>query len=262
MKWLLILALVACSRNREHQPAVERSAHVETPPKLPATPIGPTTTQLVTAVPDEWDSTTATMRLWHREAGTDWQPVGAPWPVVIGANGAAWGIGLHGNGPPAGHTGPAKLEGDQKSPAGSFLLGPSYGYAAAPPKGTKLPYTPTDDQIKCVDDPGSLHYGTIVNQLAVQPDWHSAENLRRPDALYTWVIDVAHNPSRVPGDGSCIFLHVWKDPHTPTVGCTAMAEPQVQSLLAELDPAQVPVFVLLPQREYASLAAAWGLPTL
>lgn len=270
MKWLLVLApalaLVACSRKTEHQPIVERATHIEAeakrPPKAPATPIAATTTQLVTAVPDEWDSTTATMRLWHREPGGDWQPVGAAWPAVIGANGAAWGIGLHGDAPPLGHTGPKKLEGDKKSPAGSFQLGPSYGYASAPPKGTKLPYTPTDDAVKCVDDPGSLHYATIINQTGVQIDWRSAENMRRADPLYTWVIDVAHNPSRVPGEGSCIFLHVWKDEQSPTVGCTAMAEPQLKSLLAELDPAQVPTFVLLPKREYSSLAAAWGLPPL
>ena len=73
--------------------------------------------------------------------------------------------------------------------------------------------------------------------------------MRRKDALYTWVIDVAHNPSRVPGEGSCIFLHVWKDADSPTVGCTAMPEPAApQACSPQLDPAQKPTFVLLPTR--------------
>ena len=49
--------------------------------------------------------------------------------------------------------------------------------------------------------------------------------MRRDDALYTWVVEVRHNPAAIPGGGSCIFLHVWDGPADTTVGCTAMPEP-------------------------------------
>jgi zinc D-Ala-D-Ala dipeptidase len=250
---LLVLALAISCKKAEPLPIVE--THVE-----PAKPtLTASSTQLVTAVTADWAATSATLRLWHRDPGGVWQPVGEAWNAVIGSAGSAWGIGQHGDG--TGRAGPKKTEGDRKSPAGAFALRASYGYAAAPPKGTKLPYTPSDETLKCVDDPASLHYASIVDADA-QRDWHSAEDMKRSDDAYTWVIDIAHNPKRVPGEGSCIFLHVWRGPDSSTVGCTAMPEPQLRDLLARLDPAQNPTYVLLPRDEYTSLAAAWGLPAL
>lgn len=213
--------------------------------------------QLVVAIVDDWAATRATLRLYARD-GAGWRPVGAPWPAVIGASGAAWGDGLHGDGAPAGHAGPVKREGDRKSPAGAFALRGSYGYAPAPPAGARLPYAAVDARWECVDDPASRHYATIVARDRVAVDWRSAERMRRDDALYTWVVDVAANPAHVPLHGSCIFFHVWSGPDSATVGCTAMAEPRLAALIAELDPAAA--FVLLPRADYDALAAAWGLP--
>jgi L,D-peptidoglycan transpeptidase YkuD (ErfK/YbiS/YcfS/YnhG family) len=212
--------------------------------------------ELLTAVIDDWGSTHATLRLWKRD-GT-WKAVGEPWPATIGSAGAAWGAGLHGVGAPAGRSGPVKHEGDRKSPAGAFALRGAYGYAATPPPGSRLPYTQVDTPWECVDDPTSPHYAQIVDREHVEADWKSSEMMRRADALYTWVVDVAHNPARTPGAGSCIFLHVWHDSDAPTVGCTAMAEPQLARLLATLDPSAT--YVLLPRDEYRALAAPWGLP--
>jgi L,D-peptidoglycan transpeptidase YkuD (ErfK/YbiS/YcfS/YnhG family) len=206
---------------------------------------------------DDWSSTHATLRLWHRDHD-HWQPVGEPWPATIGSAGAAWGAGLHGVGAPAGRTGPVKHEGDRKSPAGAFALRSAYGYAATPPPGSRLPYTQVDTPWECVDDPASPHYAQIVDREHVDADWRSSEMMRRADTLYTWVVDIAHNPARTPDAGSCIFLHVWHDADSPTVGCTAMAEPQLAHLLATLDPSAT--YVLLPRDEYRALAAPWGLP--
>lgn len=215
--------------------------------------------QLITAVVDDWTSTRATLRSYRRGDG-GWQLEGAPWPAVIGKTGAAWGSGLHGAGAPAGRTGPTKREGDAKSPAGAFALRSSYGYADAPPAGTRLPYVAVDEPWKCIDDPRSKHYDQIVDQRTVEVDWRSAEDMRRADPLYTWVVDVAHNPERIAGGGSCIFLHVWRNETGATVGCTAMDEERLAALLAKLDPSAV--FVLLPRAEYAALEAAWSLPAL
>ena len=266
-RWWLV-ALVACGKTA---PRVEPDP-VPVPVAADATiahvanAIPQASQQLVTAVVDSWDATTATLRFYTRDprAGSAlrWQLVGDPWPGVIGATGAAWGDGLHGNGPPAGRSGPRKHEGDRKSPAGAFAFRAAYGYATTPPAGTALPYTAVDDRWVCVDDPASAAYASIVSREAHKPDWKSAEQMRRPDELYAWVVDIAHNPNHVAGGGSCIFLHVWNGADSTTVGCTAMAEPVLAHLLARLDAHAAPVFVLLPRGEYAALAEPWGLPPL
>ena len=84
--------------------------------------------------------------------------------------------------------------------------------------------------------------------------------MKRKDALYTWVVDVGHKPARLPGEGSCIFLHVWRDARSGTVGCTAMARPDIEALLATLAPDKHPVLVQLPAAAYATFAEAWQLP--
>ncbi|HEY4239138.1 MAG TPA: L,D-transpeptidase family protein [Kofleriaceae bacterium] len=216
-----------------------------------ADPIPKDASQLVTGVIDDWQGHTATLRLWER-AGGAWKPVGAPWQAAIGS-GAGWGIGLHGSGAPSGHDGPVKEEGDGRSPAGAFRVNAAYGYAAGK---SLLPFT-VSEGLECVDDEKSKNYGTILRRTATS-DWHSSEQMRRKDALYTWVIDIAHNPKHQPGAGSCIFFHVWRRADSPTVGCTAMAEPDMRRLLGALKPDAV--YVLLPKRDYDALAGAWGLP--
>jgi L,D-peptidoglycan transpeptidase YkuD (ErfK/YbiS/YcfS/YnhG family) len=225
------------------------------------TPLLASNKQLVTAVVDDWDATTATMRLYYRNKEGGWSSEGDPWPAVIGANGSGWGAGLHGVGAPAGRTGPVKHEGDKKNPAGAFVLRGGFGYAQkAPP--TRLAYQSMSDAWKCVDDPSSQKYNTLLDESTVTKDWSSAEEMHRKDVLYTWGIEVAHNAQRTPGNGSCIFLHVWSGPGTHTVGCTAMPEDKLLALFASLDPANQPVFVLLPRAEYAALGEAWDLPPL
>ena len=208
--------------------------------------------QLVTGVVDDWTSAKATLRLWVRD-GDHWRAVGAPWPAVVGHTGTAWS-----GESPAGRTGPIKHEGDGKSPAGAFTLHHVYGYAGAPPAGTKLPYTPVDASWECVDDPASKHYAQVLDRRTATPDWKSSEHMRRDDAAYTWVIDTEYNALQVPNAGSCIFLHVWAGPDSATVGCTAMAEPDLAHLISVLEPDAA--FVLLPRAEYDALAAPWGLP--
>lgn len=233
----------------------------------PAGVIPPETTQLITGVIADWRSTAVTLRRWKRTNGA-WVADGDAWQGVIGKAGAAWGRGLHGDGAPRGgvaHRGgkagrdATKREGDGKAPAGAFALRGSYGYATAPPSGTVLPYTQVTASWQCVDDPASAQYTRIVDRAAgITVDWRSAEAMRRSDELYTWVVDIAHNAAAAPRGGSCIFLHVWRGPKAPTVGCTAMPEPAMAALLAGLD--RSAVYVLLPRAEYAALASVWQLP--
>jgi len=85
--------------------------------------------------------------------------------------------------------------------------------------------------------------------------------MRRRDDLYRLVVWVGHNDAPVvPGGGSCIFLHLRSGPDATTSGCTAFDAEPMERLLRWLDPAARPVLVQLPEAEYRSRAAAWGLP--
>lgn len=233
------------------------AAHAERVAPPPSrSPIPATARQLITGVTADWDATAVTLRRWVRRDGR-WVADGPAWQGVVGKSGIAWGRGLHRSDERA-KTDPVKREGDGKAPAGAFALRGTYGYAAAPPKGTSLPYTQSTASWQCVDDAASTHYTQILDRSAVEVDWKSAEQMRRKDALYTWVVDVAHNADASPGDGSCIFLHVWRNARSGTVGCTAMPEPTLAKLIAQLDPTAV--YVLLPAARYDDLAASWALP--
>lgn len=234
------------------------TAEVKQPPPEPSRvrAIAPDAKELVIGIVDDWNATKVSLRRFRRDAG--WKQVGESWQGVVGRAGTAWGRGLHGTGAPAGRDGPIKREGDGKSPAGVFAIGATYGYAASAPAGTKLRYTAVDAAWKCVDDPASKHYNQIVDQRTTTVDWKSAEEMKRPDELYRWVVDLGHNTSRVANNGSCIFFHVWSGADGATLGCTAMAEPVLAELVATLDPTAV--FVLLPRADYSALSKSWGLP--
>jgi D-alanyl-D-alanine dipeptidase len=248
---LLLLAVVtACDRKTAQPPAAATSEAVKAKSGFT---IPKQTKQLVTAVVADWTSTSAQLTLWQRTT-SGWERMIEPWPAVIGKAGTAWGIGTSPT-----REGPLKKEGDLKAPAGVFAFRMTYGYAEDPPRGWRMPYEQSAD-LECVDDPASEHYTKIIDRKQVPSDWQSAEQMRRDDDLYEWVLDVAHNPDAKPGGGSCIFLHVWSGPESSTAGCTAMDKPKLEALLAKLDPASQPLYVLLPRAEYSAVAPLWGLP--
>jgi L,D-peptidoglycan transpeptidase YkuD (ErfK/YbiS/YcfS/YnhG family) len=122
-----------------------------------------------------------------------------------------------------------------------------------------------------VDDPSSKHYNSVLDRSTVTaPDWNSSEHMLRSDELYRWGIVVGHNGivakdnanATVPGGGSCIFLHIWQGPGQGTVGCTAMPQRDLESLLVWLDPTRTPLLVQLPAADYERLSDRWKLPPL
>ena len=161
-----------------------------------------------------------------------WRQVGPPVPVVLGRSGV----------------GP-KTEGDGRAPQGVFPLGPAFGYGPEPPPGVRLPYLAMVPGALCVDDPESALYNLVFDPdtLPGERDWAGAEAMRRDlahgDNLYRFGVIVQYNPHRVPGGGSCIFLHLWRSPDSPTAGCTAMAEEDLLEILRWLDPEAAPLLV-------------------
>jgi len=257
------VAVLAGCRNAEPPATVPAEARAAAPAEPAATvqtsPIPSSTRQLVVIEAASWEAATATLRRFSRaDSGSKWSADGEAMPVALGHTGLAWGRGLHASAPT---DEPQKREGDGKSPAGVFRIGESYGYADQ--ARSKLAYRALTDADRCVDDPRSAHYNRIIPDRADR-DWSSAETMRRSDELYRWVVLIDHNGIRggdtAPGAGSCIFFHVWAGPDRPTVGCAALAQPELEGLMAWLDPAADPVVVLLPRATYTRLQDPWLLP--
>ncbi len=218
--------------------------------------------QALVVVTADWDSVPGTLRRFQRESPDGpWKAVGEPIPVVVGKSGLGWGIGLHG-GPPQ-RPGPVKHEGDGRAPAGVFRIGDAFGYAPhSAVKDIHIPYIQVTGPWKCVDDSASSHYNQVLDERKVSVDWKSHEDMRRKDDAYKLGAIVEHNwgARTRPAAGSCIFLHIWSGPGSSTVGCTAMAQDKLRTVLTWLEPSRAPVLVQLPREQYDQLRTAWRLP--
>ncbi len=217
--------------------------------------------QLVVVTTSDWNSNQGTLQTFMK-SDRGWQPAAAAIPITIGREGAAWGVGLH----PM-QAGLAKKEGDGRSPAGVFRIGNAFGYPAS--VHTALRYKGMSDSDYCIDVSTSPLYNRIVDARVVgkKAIEGSTEPMRRDihaggDHRYKLGFVIEHNNNGATALGSCIFAHIWKSPGEPTSGCTAMDESAMEALLAWLQPEENPIFVLLPQQEYARLRVEWNLPTL
>ena len=220
--------------------------------------------QLVLVTTADWDATSGELRRFER-AGSGWKQVGDAAPITVGRTGTAWGLGLNTSHPDAG---PVKREGDGKAPAGVFAIGTAFGYA--PSANTGLDYKGMGMNDWCIDVPESNYYNRIIDRSLVKAPFldKSSEPMRRDlhadgDQRYREGFVIEHNrDGAVANGGSCIFAHLWKAPGETTAGCTAMAPADMGPLLAWLDAGKHPVFVELPQAQYAALKADWRLPEI
>ena len=218
--------------------------------------------QMIVVVTPDWNAPNGELRRYERAGRSEaWRQVGEAAPVTVGRAGSAWGIGLH----PAQPSWPQKREGDGRAPAGVFALGTAFGYANS--VATALPYRAMSVADYCIDVPASPLYNRIVDAREVGENAvaGSTEPMRRDlhangDQRYRLGFVIEHNAAARPGAGSCIFAHLWKSPTDATAGCTAMADAEMERILAWLDPGRHPIFVLLPDAEYSKRASAWQLP--
>ncbi len=216
--------------------------------------------QVILVLSENWTASTASLQRIERDASGAWQAAGSPYPVSLGKAGLAWGRGLQ---PAVSGGDPVKHEGDLRAPAGIFELGTAFGYGPAP-AGLKLPYLQSTAARECVDDPKSVYYNRLIDRPpAGDADWKSAEKMLRKDVLYKQGIVIHQNSSPAePGAGSCVFLHIWRSPKSPTVGCTAMAEAEIAALLGWLDPAKHPLLIQMPRPAYERYRTTWHLPDI
>ncbi len=213
--------------------------------------------QAVVVTTKDRTTTSGIARIYERTSRTaKWKASDKGYPVVVGRSGLAW----------AQDSAPEKAtefkkEGDGKSPAGMFPLTHVFG-TAVKPEQLAFPYKRVESQTECVDDINSNHYNKIVGRLQVGSyDWKSSEKMLEVGPRYELGVFVAYNAYPVvPGNGSCIFLHIWQDQNTPTSGCTAMERLNLERIVSMLDPAKNPYLVQLPESEYKSLRRSWNLP--
>lgn len=214
---------------------------------------------LVVTTPD-WNSITGTARLHERKnQRSNWKAVGNAFPIVVGRSGLAW------DGDLTRRTTASKIkrEGDGNSPAGLFPLTISFG-TASKPNALEMPYVKLDKFTECVDDTNSTFYNRIANRMQVGNfDWKSSEKMEEISPEYDLGVFVAYNSYPVvSGNGSCIFLHIWKDAQTATAGCTAMERGNIERILGWLQQKKNPYLVQLTDDDYEKYRKQWKLPKL
>lgn len=153
-----------------------------------------------------------------------WKPMFTPaFNAVIGKNGLAE-IGK-------------KKEGDLKTPAGLHPIGEAFG---TQPLALKMDYRYITIDDKFIDAPNSKHYNTWVFGST---DAKSYESMLIEPYAYGAVINYNMNPTIV-GNGSAIFIHLWRSPKSPTAGCIALEKKHLLLMLHWLDKAQHPYILV------------------
>ena len=235
-------------------------SQVKKPEPQPVKPLFEKSLQAIVVTTDDWNLIHGTARMVERaKPGDTWKIVGESFPIVVGRS----GIGLENTCPYCSDQDypPHKHEGDGRSPAGMYPLTFTFGNADV---GSKLPFTKLDEFTECVDDTNSTFYNKIVNRMQVGNfDWKSSEKMFAVRPQYDLGVFVGYNSyPPVRGNGSCIFLHIWKDADTGTAGCTAMARENLERVVRWLDPAKNPYLVQMTREEYLSQRRSFKLPKI
>ena len=159
--------------------------------------------------------------------GNEWKMAFEPFNAVIGRNGFA----------PAGE----KKEGDGRTPSGIYPLKMTFGYNET--LKTKMPYRQALADDIWVDDPQADDYNRWVKKQETRAA--SFETMKRDDNLYKYGIIIEYNNGPViKGNGSAIFLHIWKGEGIPTAGCVAVSEENIIKILGWLDPGASPLIIM------------------
>jgi hypothetical protein len=210
---------------------------------------------------DDWTGSRIPLQLFEQHDGRG-AAVSGPLPARGGRDGLAWGRGLH----PLAAAGPVKREGDWKTPCGVFAIGGAYGYATVGGvrKQAGLPYHQIVAGDLWVEDARSSRYNQFIalGRPAVS-DWEQRQQMRLGDPAHSLKLFIAHNapPAVSAGAGSAIFFHIWRAAgDRPSSGCTTLSRDNLETLVAWIDPAKRPLYVLLPLPVYRQVKADWNLP--
>lgn len=150
--------------------------------------------------------------------GKRWKPKFGQFVASIGRNGFA-------------ATG-EKVEGDGKTPTGLFSLGQLFSYE--PTINSKLSFIQSTIDDKWIDDTTSTDYNRYIRGNTAAK---SFEHLWLNSIYYKYCMVIEYNTKPVvKGKGSAIFFHLSDEDYTPTAGCVAIVETDMQSILHWLKP--------------------------
>lgn len=209
--------------------------------------------QLLIVLSADWDAIDGALYRYERASSSHpWEQVGSPIEINLGRTGMTWAIGDNRQ----------KQEGDGKSPAGLFALGPVFGDEENQMYAKHMPFLLITDDLECVDDPSSSYYNQFVNANSLpHKDWQSSEKMQEIGSLYALGIVVQHNMHpTLPNLGSAIFMHIWGKQGEGSAGCTVMEKEHIQQIVSWLDAKKRPNLVQLPVKEYREKQALWDLP--
>ncbi|GAA1481679.1 hypothetical protein GCM10009624_21190 [Gordonia sinesedis] len=178
---------------------------------------GGETSQLIVVTSPKASNPTATLTAFERGADKSWKPVIGPTKAFLGS------LGM---GEPKDNV--------YRSPEGTYPLDQAFGRLANP--GTKMPYFQTTKRDWWDSNMQSPTYNTHVRQD--KSPGGDSENLYDMGPVYDYAVNIAHNPQRVPGKASAMFLHVSNN--QPTMGCIAIDKDLMRKTLVWLDPAKNP----------------------
>lgn len=239
--------------------AVTSAAQVKKPEPSPVKVPFAESLQAAVVTTENWTAINGRSQLYERKSvKAKWRAVGNEFETVVGRSGLGWGQ----DSAPE-FASEFKKEGDGKSPAGMFPLTFAFGIWDVNATA-KFPYRKLNEFTECVDDINSNHYNKIVNRMQVGAfDWKSSEKMLAVGPEYALGVFVAYNSYPVvKGNGSCIFLHVWRAANYPTAGCTAMDRTELEKIVNWLDPKKKPYLIQLPEGEYQKYQKSWNLPKL
>jgi L,D-peptidoglycan transpeptidase YkuD (ErfK/YbiS/YcfS/YnhG family) len=194
-------------------------------------------TQVVVATADHWSSTSGTLRVYEKRAGTS----GSGWCLVLGPYRARFGYsGLV--------PGQDRRKNTGTTPAGTYSLPKAFGLNKDP--GTALPYTHSDSNDYWALDPASpWTFNTYRYNGVHQFRASEAEHIAHFSVQYRYVAVIGFNLPK-PGRranrtiGGAIFLHV--NGTGATAGCVSVAQSAMVKILDRLDPHRKPMIVISP----------------
>ncbi|WP_279106086.1 L,D-transpeptidase family protein [Gordonia paraffinivorans] len=212
------------------------SADGEGPGAPGAGPGGDTSQMIIVTAPKATDNK-GTLTAFERGADGSWKPVIGPTEAYLGE------LGM---GEPQDNV--------YRTPQGTFALDQAFGRQENP--GTKMPYIKVDQQDWWDSDPKSPTYNTHVRQA--QSPGGDSENLYNSGPVYDYAVNIAHNPQRIPGKASAMFLHVSNN--QPTMGCVAIEREVMKDVLVWLDPAKNPKITIGVNQEAPADEAPGATP--
>ncbi|MFV8826379.1 L,D-transpeptidase family protein [Alkalihalobacterium sp. APHAB7] len=183
--------------------------------------------QAIVVTSSSWTTTLAKVQTYEK-AGDIWRPV-RQYNAVLGRSGFMRD----------------KREGDGGTPIGMYDLGTAFGWGSKPAQ-VQYPYQRTTTTDYWVDDVTSADYNQWIS-FHGNPNsrWKSFERLNHE--LYKYALHIKYNENPiVKGNGSAIFMHVWRASTSPTAGCVAVSENDMVRILQWLDQSKNPAIFMGP----------------